>query len=102
MKLVHVTIQTKHFEETIKFYQDIAGIKIQSKIAGPKNIVFLADSADDTKVEIIQCEEADNNGNPNISMGFKTEDVEGNKNIKKRKLLNQGVAFAKELMYCED
>lgn len=33
---------------------------------------------------------------------FKTEDVEGNKNIKKRKLLNQGVAFAKELMHCED
>lgn len=33
---------------------------------------------------------------------FKTEICEGNKNCKKRKLLNQGIAFAKELMHCEN
>ena len=76
MKMVHVTIQTKHFEEEIKFYQEIVGLAIQSQMEGPKKIAFLADSADETKVEIIDNPEADNSGNPNISMGFKSEDVE--------------------------
>lgn len=79
MKLLHITIQTNKFEQTIEFYEKEAGLTLQRDLRPKKDLVFLADAAGDICVEIINNPDADNAGNPNLSMGFKTDDV-----IKKR------------------
>ena len=77
MKMLHVTIQTDKFDEEIRFYQDVVGLSIVGDLrpAGRK-LVFLADDADATKVEIIENPEASCSGNENLSIGFGTDDVE--------------------------
>ena len=34
MKMMHITIQTKHFAEELKFYQEIIGLTIQHEMNG--------------------------------------------------------------------
>ncbi|MDO4859646.1 MAG: VOC family protein [Bacillota bacterium] len=76
MQLLHVTIQTNKFDEELKFYQDIIGLKIVRKIDTPDmNIVFLADAEGGTEIEIINNPDAADAGNQNLSIGFKTENV---------------------------
>ena len=73
MQLLHVTIQTNKFDEELKFYQDIVGLKIARQFDTPDmNIVFLADAEGGTEIEIINNPDADNAGNQNLSIGFKT------------------------------
>ncbi|MDO4486505.1 MAG: VOC family protein [Bacillota bacterium] len=87
MKMVHVTVQTACFEEEIGFYQEHAGLKIvrDMRSAG-RNMVFLANGDGETNIEIIENKEADNSGNPNLSVGFCTEDVDK----KREKLIECG------------
>ena len=75
-KLVHITIQTSRFEEEIEFYEKEAGLTLQRDLRPKKDIVFLADAAGDTCVEVIRNPEADQSGSPNISIGFQADDVE--------------------------
>ncbi|MBR6115695.1 MAG: VOC family protein [Oscillospiraceae bacterium] len=83
MKMQHVTIQTSHFEEEVRFYEEIVGLTIQRDMrpAG-RNMVFLADVPGDTCVELIEAPEADDTGSAWLSIGFKAPDV-----VKKREEL---------------
>ena len=76
MKMQHVTILTKYFDEEIKFYEDYAGLKIVRDMRPHMDLVFLADGPEETKVEIIRNQEAEDSGNQFISMGFGTDDAE--------------------------
>lgn len=76
MKMMHVTIMTKCLNESVDFYQNIVGLKIQRDMRQDKAhpIVFLANAEGETCVELA--------GNPNgvyygggISIGFKVEDI---------------------------
>ena len=83
MKMMHITIQTKNFNEEIKFYQEIIGLSIQHEMNGMgKHIVFLGNNEGGTPVEIIDRPDAENSGNEFLSIGFKTEDV-----VKMREIL---------------
>ena len=75
-KLVHITIQTSRFEEEIEFYENVAGLTLQRDMRPMKDLVFLANEAGDTCVEVIRNPEAEQSGNPNISIGFHADDVE--------------------------
>ena len=75
MKMQHVTIQTKHFEEEISFYEKFCGLKIQRDLRPQAEIVFLSDDDSETSVEIIRNPEAEESGNDNFSIGFAAEDV---------------------------
>lgn len=77
MKMVHVTINSKKFDESIKFYQDVVGLNIAGDLRGkgPKNIVFLSNGEGETSIEIIESEDAPYEGG-GISIGFKADDVE--------------------------
>lgn len=77
MKMEHVTILTKKFEEEIKFYEDFCGLKIVSDRRPALDLVFLADGEDATRVEIIRNPEADDSGNQFISIGFGVNDAAG-------------------------
>lgn len=81
MKLMHVTIQTDKFEKEIEFYERFAGLKVMQHMrpAG-KNIVFLAEDKADTCIEIIENSDAENAGNSNLSIGFRTDDVNAKRN----------------------
>ena len=77
MKMVHVTIQTASFEDEIRFYQEHAGLEIVRDMrAAGRNMVFLANDDSETNIEIIEKQEAHNSGNPNLSVGFRTENIE--------------------------
>ena len=75
MKFLHVTIQTNQFEKEIEFYEKEAGLTIQRDMRPKKDLVFLANGSGETCVEVLRAEEAENTGNPYLSIGFKTEDV---------------------------
>ena len=75
MKMKHVTILTDKFDEEIKFYEEFAGLKIVRDMRPNVDLVFLAEEAGDTKVEIIRNPEAKDSGNQYLSMGFGAEDA---------------------------
>ena len=76
MKMMHITIQTKNFNEEVKFYQEIIGLTIQNEMNGMgRHIVFLGDNEGGMPIEIIDRPDAENSGNQFLSMGYKTEDV---------------------------
>ena len=78
MRIGHVTINSGKLEESIKFYQDIAGLEIirDMRGKGPPNIVFLADEKGGTCIELIGNEDEAYSGE-GISIGFEVEDAEG-------------------------
>ena len=76
MRFLHVTIQTDQFESEIAFYEKYAGLTIQQDMRPRKDLVFLANEAGDTCVEILRNPQAKDTGNPNLSLGFQTDDVE--------------------------
>ncbi|MBR2576603.1 MAG: VOC family protein [Firmicutes bacterium] len=87
MKMLHVTIQTNRFEEEMKFYQEVVGLKLSGDMRPRgKNLVFLSDEEGATAIEIIENPGAENSGNENLSVGFKTDDVEA----KREELLAAG------------
>lgn len=77
MKLELVTIQTKKQKESIDFYKESAGLKIQMDLRGksPKNIVFMGNAAGEPCIELIDNPEAGYEGT-GLSIGFHTDDVE--------------------------
>ena len=77
MKMQHVTIQTEAFEAEIAFYQKYVGLSIQRDTRPGRQMVFLADAAGDTQVEIIERSGAADAGNENLSVGFHAEDLDG-------------------------
>ena len=87
MSMVHVTIYTAKLEESIKFYEDIVGLKIQTDLRQfGGNIVFLAEKEGDTQVELIDEPEKAYKGS-GISMGFHVEDVDA----KREELITKGL-----------
>lgn len=64
MKFCWTTIMVNNMEESLEFYQEIVGLKIDRRFpAGPgSEIVFLGDG--ETKVELIS-----NEANKNVSIG---------------------------------
>ena len=77
MKFCWSTVMVKNLEESIKFYQDIAGLNVSRRFnLGPSvEIAFLGDG--ETKLELI-CDESikEVNFGPNISLGFIVKSVD--------------------------
>ena len=75
MKMAHVTIRTNRFEEEINFYEQVAGMTIQRDMRPDADLVFLANAAGETCIEIINDPDAAEAGNSNLSIGCETYDV---------------------------
>ncbi len=88
MKLAHVTIRTEKFMEEIEFYREIAGLGIARDLREiGEDIVFLADRAGDTRIEIINTLGAADAGNANLSLGFSVPDAKA----KREALIQRGM-----------
>ena len=76
MKMLHVTIQTKFFQEEMDFFLKHVGLKIDRDMRPfGRNMVFLNNGEGETCIEIIE-NNSDFAGNENLSVGFLTEDLE--------------------------
>ena len=76
MKMLHVTIQTKFFQEEMYFFLKHVGLKIDRDMRPfGRNMVFLNNGEGETCIEIIE-NDSDFAGNENLSVGFLTEDLE--------------------------
>lgn len=76
MKMLHVTIHSRCLEKSVKFYQEVCGLDIAGDMRPMGgNIVFLANGEGETNVEIIGDADGAYEGKE-ISIGFKTDDVE--------------------------
>jgi lactoylglutathione lyase len=76
MKMIHVTIQTKFFQEEMDFFLKHVGLKIDRDMRPfGRNMVFLNNGEGETCIEIIE-NDAEFAGNENLSVGFLTEDLE--------------------------
>jgi lactoylglutathione lyase len=76
MNFLHVTISVRNLDESIRFYQELVGLPLQSRNpAGPgTEIAFLGDGA--TKVELIHRKnQPDVSFGRDISLGFETPSV---------------------------
>ncbi len=60
MKIMHVTVQVRDIEKSIRFYGEAAGMSIQRDMRDKGNmpIVFMADGAGDVCMELIENPEA--------------------------------------------
>lgn len=77
MKMVHITIQTKRLEESVRFYQSIPKLNIIKDFrSNPKHkMVFLTDSANETCVELVE-NQSDSFSGQGISLGFAVDDAQ--------------------------
>lgn len=73
MKIAHVTIHSAKKDETVRFYQEYCGLKVQRELGDM--ITFLADGEGQTAVEVIDDAQkaAQTSG---LSIGFAVDDVE--------------------------
>lgn len=75
MKIEHVTIQSANYEESVRFYQEIAGLMIQRSFSvNEMRITMLANSEGETSVEIIDAPGNAYSGH-GISVSFAVGDV---------------------------
>lgn len=90
MSYLWTTIKVKDLKESIEFYQQIVGLKLQRRFeAGPeREIAFLAAAAGETEVELIADQGKENiDIGQDISLGFEIDSVTG----KMKFLKEQGV-----------
>lgn len=82
MKMLHVTIQTKFFQEEMDFFLNHVGLKIERDMRPfGRNMVFLNNGDGETCIEIIE-NDSDCAGNEYLSIGFQSDDL-----VKKREEL---------------
>ncbi|MDI9493533.1 MAG: VOC family protein [Bacillota bacterium] len=85
MKFLWCTINVKDMEESIRFYEEVVGLKVVNRFsAGPTEIAFLGEG--ETKVELIHDGSDKWQGNKTgISLGFEAESLDGMMELVKEK-----------------
>ena len=77
MKFCWATIRVKNLEESLKFYEEVVGLKVSQRLdmGEGKTIMFLGEG--ETKLEIIYNEEYKNiDMGDSITLGFEVDSVE--------------------------
>ncbi len=76
MKMAHVTIMTEHLDESVTFYEEIVGLKIERDMRDDPahQIVFLANAAGEPCVELVRNDDAPYTGG-GLLIGFEVEDA---------------------------
>lgn len=74
MKLNYITFMVRDIEKTIRFYSEIAGLKILRRFnPGAGEIVFMANAEGETSFEFIQFENAPKVQTKGMTVSFKAE-----------------------------
>ena len=77
MKFHHISLRVKNFEDSMRFYTQLAGLTVQKQFeAGGGNVAYLADAADDTEVEIIALPQGQTFEGKGMFLCFATDNLE--------------------------
>ncbi len=77
MKFHHISLRAKNFEDSMRFYTELAGLKVCKQFeAGGGNVAYLADAEGDTQVEIIALPEGQTYEGKGMFLCFATENLE--------------------------
>lgn len=78
MKYIWTTLRVKDLDESIKFYSEVIGLKIQRKISQGEDIEICFLGEGETKIELI-CDNEYNSDciGEGISIGFEVESLSG-------------------------
>lgn len=75
MKIEHITISVNDMEKSIEFYKSVTGITVQKDLRSyGVPVVFMADSAESTKIELFGGE--DGYQGSGLSIGFGVKDID--------------------------
>jgi len=79
MKFYHLTIITRDFDASLKFYRDFVGLGVQrlEQEPGKPFVACLADGADDTLIEIVHYDSPFFAEARGVTVCFRTDDVRG-------------------------
>ncbi|MBE6651384.1 MAG: VOC family protein [Ruminococcaceae bacterium] len=77
MKFHHISLRVKNFENSLKFYTELAGLKVAGQFsAGGGNVAYLCDSEGDTEVELIAMPEGQTFEGKGMFLCFATDNLE--------------------------
>jgi lactoylglutathione lyase len=77
MKFCWCTIQVKNMEESLHFYQDVAGLPLKKRFAGGDVVEIAFLGSEPTKVELIcNSKQPPAGSGQGISLGFEVENLE--------------------------
>lgn len=75
MKLNYITFMVRDIEQSIKFYQDLAGLEVVRRFnPGMGEIAFLANGKEETMLELIQFDHAENVMTKGMVMSFQAKE----------------------------
>ena len=77
MKFHHISLRVKNFENSLKFYTELVGLKVAQQFsAGGGNVAYLCDSEGDTEVELIAMPEGQTFEGKGMFLCFATDNLE--------------------------
>ncbi len=78
MYFYHLTIITRDFDKSLKFYTEYLDLNINrtEDIPGDHKLVFLADKASDTQIELVKYDAPFTASAQGVNICFMTDDVE--------------------------
>lgn len=77
MKFHHISLRVKNFEASMRFYTELAGLKVIKQFsANGGNVAYLADNEGDTEVEIIAMQEGQTFEGKGMFLCFATDELE--------------------------
>ena len=77
MKFHHISLRVKNFENSLKFYTELAELKIAKQFsAGGGNVAYLCDSKNDTEVELIAMPQGQTFEGKGMFLCFSTDNLE--------------------------
>lgn len=77
MKFLWTTILVKDMEETLKFYQEVVGLKLDRRFSPTPGMEICFLGEDDTKLEVIHNEKFKNIDPGNaVTLGFKVDSLD--------------------------
>ena len=89
MKLKHIAIRVKDLEKSIKFYEEIAGLKVDRRISSPPaELAFMATEDGHTQIELVNIANTPSYEGKGWFICFETDDLNPIYQLAKEKSLN--------------
>ncbi len=77
MRFHHISLRVKDFDASMKFYTELAGLKVIKQLSPPgANVAYLANAAGETEVELICIPESQCFEGKGMFLCFATDDLE--------------------------
>ena len=77
MNIHHLAIRVKNLEESLKFYQNVAGLQVMERFTeGPAELAYMADHEGASEIELICIPDGETASASGMFICFGTDDLE--------------------------